>query len=34
MDDFAAKPGDANMYGLIQGEANAIAPAQDARSPP
>ncbi len=26
MDDFAAKPGTANMYGLVQGEANAIAP--------
>ena len=26
MDDFAAKPGEANAYGLIQGEANAIAP--------
>jgi gamma-glutamyltranspeptidase/glutathione hydrolase len=26
MDDFAAKPGEPNMYGLIQGEANAIAP--------
>ena len=26
MDDFAAKPGEANMYGVIQGEANAIAP--------
>jgi len=26
MDDFAAKPGTANMFGLIQGEANAIAP--------
>ena len=26
MDDFAAKPGEANMYGLIQGEANAIQP--------
>jgi gamma-glutamyltranspeptidase/glutathione hydrolase len=26
MDDFASKPGGANMYGLIQGEANAIAP--------
>jgi gamma-glutamyltranspeptidase/glutathione hydrolase len=26
MDDFAPKPGEANMYGLIQGEANAIAP--------
>ncbi|MDP9206525.1 MAG: gamma-glutamyltransferase [Gemmatimonadota bacterium] len=26
MDDFAAKPGVANMYGLIQGDANSIAP--------
>ncbi len=26
MDDFAAKPGTPNMYGLIQGERNAIAP--------
>lgn len=26
MDDFAAKPGEPNLYGLIQGEANAIAP--------
>jgi gamma-glutamyltranspeptidase/glutathione hydrolase len=26
MDDFAPKPGEANMYGLVQGEANAIAP--------
>ena len=26
MDDFAPKPGEANMYGLIQGEVNAIAP--------
>lgn len=26
MDDFAAKPGTANLYGLIQGERNAIAP--------
>jgi len=26
MDDFAAVPGKANVYGLIQGEANAIAP--------
>ena len=26
MDDFAAKPGAANMFGLVQGEANAIAP--------
>jgi len=28
MDDFAAAPGKANMFGLIQGEANAIAPAK------
>jgi gamma-glutamyltranspeptidase/glutathione hydrolase len=26
MDDFAPKPGEANMYGLIQREANAIQP--------
>jgi gamma-glutamyltranspeptidase/glutathione hydrolase len=26
MDDFAAVPGQPNVYGLIQGEANAIAP--------
>jgi gamma-glutamyltranspeptidase/glutathione hydrolase len=26
MDDFSAKPGTANLYGLIQGERNAIAP--------
>ncbi|MEO8595535.1 MAG: gamma-glutamyltransferase [Candidatus Solibacter sp.] len=26
MDDFAAKPGEPNMYGLIQGEVNAIQP--------
>src|SRR5439155_23398227 len=26
MDDFAAAPGVPNMFGLIQGEANAIAP--------
>jgi len=26
MDDFAAVPGKPNMYGLVQGEANAIAP--------
>ncbi len=26
MDDFAAQPGAPNMFGLIQGEANAIAP--------
>ena len=26
MDDFAAKPGTPNMFGLVQGEVNAIAP--------
>ena len=26
MDDFASKPGVANMFGLVQGEANSIAP--------
>ena len=26
MDDFAAKPGEANGFGLVQGEANAVAP--------
>jgi gamma-glutamyltranspeptidase/glutathione hydrolase len=26
MDDFASKPGAANMFGLVQGPANAIAP--------
>jgi gamma-glutamyltranspeptidase/glutathione hydrolase len=26
MDDFAAQPGTPNMYGLVQGEANAVAP--------
>src|SRR5205823_3801479 len=26
MDDFTSKPGAPNMFGLIQGEANAIAP--------
>jgi gamma-glutamyltranspeptidase/glutathione hydrolase len=26
MDDFTAKPGFANLFGLVQGEANAIAP--------
>ncbi|MCW6506534.1 gamma-glutamyltransferase [Lichenifustis flavocetrariae] len=26
MDDFTAKPGTANMFGLVQGTANAIAP--------
>jgi len=25
MDDFAPKPGEANLYGLIQGEANSVA---------
>jgi gamma-glutamyltranspeptidase / glutathione hydrolase len=28
MDDFAAKPGSPNLFGLVQGEANAIAPAK------
>ena len=28
MDDFSAKPGSPNMFGLIGGEANAIAPAK------
>src|SRR6185295_18817440 len=26
MDDFAARPGTPNLYGLVQGEANAIEP--------
>ena len=26
MDDFTVAPGDANLYGLVQGAANAIAP--------
>jgi gamma-glutamyltranspeptidase/glutathione hydrolase len=26
MDDFAAKPGEPNMFGLVQGEKNSIAP--------
>jgi gamma-glutamyltranspeptidase/glutathione hydrolase len=26
MDDFAISPGEPNMYGLVQGEANAVAP--------
>ena len=26
MDDFAAKPGEPNVFGLVQGEANAIQP--------
>jgi gamma-glutamyltranspeptidase / glutathione hydrolase len=28
MDDFASQPGQPNMFGLVQGEANAIAPAK------
>jgi gamma-glutamyltranspeptidase / glutathione hydrolase len=28
MDDFSVKPGTANLYGLVQGEKNAIAPAK------
>lgn len=28
MDDFSVKPGSPNMYGLVGGEANAIAPAK------
>jgi gamma-glutamyltranspeptidase/glutathione hydrolase len=27
MDDFSAKPGTPNMFGLVQGENNAIQPA-------
>ena len=30
MDDFTAKPGVPNLYGLVQGEANAIAAEEDA----
>ena len=30
MDDFASKPGSPNMFGLVQGEANAIAAGQAA----
>ncbi len=26
MDDFASRPGEKNMYGLVQGETNAVAP--------
>ena len=26
MDDFATRPGEQNMYGLVQGEVNAVAP--------
>ena len=26
MDDFTTKPGSPNLFGLVQGEANAIAP--------
>ena len=32
MDDFAAQPGAANLYGLVQGEVNAIAPGKRALS--
>jgi gamma-glutamyltranspeptidase/glutathione hydrolase len=32
MDDFASQPGTPNMFGLIQGEANAIAPGKRALS--
>jgi gamma-glutamyltranspeptidase/glutathione hydrolase len=32
MDDFAAQPGSANLYGLVQGEVNAIAPGKRALS--
>jgi gamma-glutamyltranspeptidase/glutathione hydrolase len=32
MDDFASQPGRANLYGLIQGEVNAIAPGKRALS--
>ena len=32
MDDFSSQPGTANMFGLIQGEANAIAPRKRALS--
>ena len=33
MDDFTAKAGMANMYGLVQGERNAIAPGKRPLSP-
>jgi gamma-glutamyltranspeptidase/glutathione hydrolase len=32
MDDFAAQPGTRNQFGLVQGEANAIAPRKRALS--
>jgi gamma-glutamyltranspeptidase / glutathione hydrolase len=32
MDDFTVKPGTPNLYGLVQGEANAIAPGKRALS--
>jgi gamma-glutamyltranspeptidase/glutathione hydrolase len=32
MDDFAAKPGTPNLYGLVQGERNSIAPGKRALS--
>ncbi|MEP7364316.1 MAG: gamma-glutamyltransferase [Acidobacteriota bacterium] len=28
MDDFAAKPGEPNMFGLVQGESNAVQPSK------
>ncbi len=28
MDDFATRPGEKNMYGLVQGEVNAVAPSK------
>jgi gamma-glutamyltranspeptidase/glutathione hydrolase len=32
MDDFTANPGATNIYGLVQGDANAIAPGKAPRS--
>lgn len=32
MDDFASQPGSANLFGLVQGEVNAIAPGKRALS--
>jgi gamma-glutamyltranspeptidase / glutathione hydrolase len=35
MDDFSSKPGAPNLYGLVQGEANSIAPGKrTSRKPP